>query len=429
MRVLAIHPWIYDFAAFDFWLKPYGFLQLLSFLKRRGIEVDFIDCLDAKVSRDRFGRGKYRSVPVSPPRALAGIPVPRQYKRYGISPATFESLLEGKHPDGICITLCMTYWHPVLADLVPLLRKRFPGIPIWLGGCYATLCPEHAAGYEFDGIFSHQDLPRFLQTLGIRPDPDDFEANLPDYPAFYSNPEYAVFRFSRGCPLRCGTCAVSRFSPEFRTIPPAAVLDFLVYHHERGIRDFVFYDDALLYRRKPVVALLESIARLDRDFRFHTPNALHFKYLDGDIASLMKKTGFVDPRFGLETLDPVLRKTWKNKVSRLDLERGTALLRKAGFDEGTFSVYLVLGYPGQDPKFCERDAAAAHAMGARVSLAEYSPVPGTPLFESAGDRALDPVLCNNSIYGLRTRRDFERRWRLKNRVKAAERHRFSNRTP
>ena len=56
MNILAINPWIIDCAAYDFWLKPYGFLVILTYLKNQGINIDYIDCLDKKISQGTFGQ-------------------------------------------------------------------------------------------------------------------------------------------------------------------------------------------------------------------------------------------------------------------------------------------------------------------------------------------------------------------------------------
>ncbi len=82
MNILAINPWIYDFAAYDFWLKPYGFLVILSYLQKYGINIEYIDCLDEKISIATFGRGKYPNTEVEKPAIFKSIP--RYFKRYGI---------------------------------------------------------------------------------------------------------------------------------------------------------------------------------------------------------------------------------------------------------------------------------------------------------------------------------------------------------
>ncbi|MBD3380022.1 MAG: B12-binding domain-containing radical SAM protein, partial [Candidatus Omnitrophica bacterium] len=45
-NILIVNPWIYDFAAYDLWMKPWGLLKISSILKRNGFGVDLIDCLD-----------------------------------------------------------------------------------------------------------------------------------------------------------------------------------------------------------------------------------------------------------------------------------------------------------------------------------------------------------------------------------------------
>jgi len=36
-RILLVNPPIYDFSAYDFWLKPYGMLRAAGFLRGQGV--------------------------------------------------------------------------------------------------------------------------------------------------------------------------------------------------------------------------------------------------------------------------------------------------------------------------------------------------------------------------------------------------------
>ena len=131
MNILAINPWIYDFAAYDFWLKPYGFLMMLTYLKDKGARVDYIDCLDKKSSEGTFGRGKYYNEIVEKPASLSTIP--RYFKRYGIEIDSFTNCLENLNPDYILLTSSMTYWYPGIIKAIEILRDKFPRVPIILG--------------------------------------------------------------------------------------------------------------------------------------------------------------------------------------------------------------------------------------------------------------------------------------------------------
>jgi len=44
--ILLVNPWIHDFAAYDFWMKPLGLLYVGAILRAAGYEVGLLDCLD-----------------------------------------------------------------------------------------------------------------------------------------------------------------------------------------------------------------------------------------------------------------------------------------------------------------------------------------------------------------------------------------------
>ncbi len=398
MNILAINPWIYDFAAYDFWLKPYGFLVMLNYLKERGVNIDYIDCLDKKETLATFGRGKYPNEMVDKPAVFKSIP--RYFKRYGISLKDFEDKLPDKKLDYILITSSMTYWYPGITEAVKILRDRFPDTKIILGGTYATLCNQHAKKMSgCDLVFANEELGDFFKTIKIDFDCGKLYAGLPVYEEFYEKLDYVVFRTSWGCPFNCNYCAIKKLFPGFFRLPEEKVSEFIRKYAAKGIKDFVLYDDAFFYEPGYAKNILNRIDEFKLGINFHTPNALHLRFLDKELAGLLKKTGFSNPHFGLETLDSSLQKLWGDKVNRHDLTEGLNLLKRAGFKNGEFSVYLLLGFPGQNLDDLKKDVEFINSLGARVSLAEFSPVPGTALFKEYPEQFNEPLLQNNSIFG------------------------------
>ncbi|MCK9573099.1 MAG: radical SAM protein [Candidatus Omnitrophica bacterium] len=420
MNILAINPWIYDFAAYDFWLKPYGFLVMLNYLKSKGIHIDYIDCLDEKTIKATFGRGKYSNVIVEKPDVFKSIP--RYFKRYGISLKDFETRLVGKKFDYILITSSMTYWYPGANLAVNILKKKFPSTKIILGGTYATLCNAHAKKTSgCDLVFSNENLEDFFKTLGVDFNYNKLYESLPAYEDFYAKLDYIVLRTSWGCPFDCNYCAIKKLFPGFFRLPEEKIVSFIKKYAEKGIKDFVLYDDAFFYEPDYAKNVLKKIDALQLNIGFHTPNALHLRFLDKELALLLKNTGFTNPHFGLETLDPSLQKLWGDKVNKHDLTEGLKLLRDAGFKNGEFSVYLLLGFPGQNLDDLRKDVEFLNSLGARVSLAEFSPVPGTTLFKEYPKEFDEPLLQNNSIFGFykpaeagKSMQDF---WEIKNFVR------------
>ena len=59
-RILLVNPPIYDFAAYDFWLRPYGLLTVAGQLRGQA-EFSLFDYLEHRPcdpQRDRWGRGR-----------------------------------------------------------------------------------------------------------------------------------------------------------------------------------------------------------------------------------------------------------------------------------------------------------------------------------------------------------------------------------
>jgi len=46
MKIVRINPWIYDFAAYDLWMKPLGLLYIAGFLEESGYDVSLINWMD-----------------------------------------------------------------------------------------------------------------------------------------------------------------------------------------------------------------------------------------------------------------------------------------------------------------------------------------------------------------------------------------------
>ena len=419
--LVLINPWIYDFAAYDLWSKPLGLLCLAGYLREWGFKVHLIDCLDVhhpemqrhaslKAPKRRlYGTGKYWREVVPKPSLFKDIP--RPYSRYGLLPDIFEAeLRKVRNPSAVLVTSLMTYWYPGVMEVIRLAKMVHPGVPVILGGIYARLCHEHALmNSGADRVVSGHgaaSLSAVLNEYGIhvpanRP-PDGVEA----YPAFdlLTQIDYVCLMTSSGCPFRCQYCASHFLYPELIRRKPDEVLDEILYwHSEFAVQDFAFYDDALLTApHSHAGLLLEGLAQLNLNVRFHTPNALHVREVTQEIARLLYRTGFQTIRLGLETSDLSLHRDLDNKVSGGDFERAMRNLLKAGFDTRQIGAYILIGLPGQTVDSIVETIRFVGANGAVPYLSEYSPIPHTPLWEKAivsseYDLVSEPLFHNNTL--------------------------------
>jgi len=439
LNILLINPWIYDFAAYDFWAKPIGFLYLAALLRHNGFSLHYIDCLCTdrhfspalSLQRKESGQGKFLKTKIEKPESLKAIN--RNYSRYGIPSEVFQDLLlRLPQPDVILITSMMTYWYPGAFEVIKHVKRIFPKTPIILGGIYATLCTEHAkANSGADVVISGHGEIEVLKFVSSGAGNDiTFTPNLKNldslpYPAFdlYNHLSYICILTSRGCPYRCVYCASHLLNHPYTSRDPIAVADEIeLWWKCQGVTNFVFYDDALLFEPETrLIPLMKEIIRRGIPVNFHTPNGIHIRGMTDEIARLMFLSRFKTIRFGLETANENLMKKTGGKTTQAEFIQAITYLKKAGFSKEEIGVYLLTGLPGQRAEEVEESIAFVRDCGARPYLAEYSPIPGTVLWEEAiktsrFDLANEPLFHNNSIFPCEwegfTQKDLERLKRL-----------------
>lgn len=434
--VLLINPWIHDFAAYDLWSRPVGLLYLAGRLRRWGFQVHWVDCLDRYnpplLERQKTlfprgkpdGRGRFHKEELPKPGILRDIP--RRYGRYGLPPDVFlKELTSVPAPRVVLVTSGMTYWYPGVQETIRVIREVFPETTILLGGTYATLLPEHAracsgANYVVEGSEVAR-LSEILEGVTGRAVPrwsDDCFPSEEDKPAYdlLRNTGSAVLHSSWGCPFRCTYCASWKVSGEFRQRDPHRVVDEVALMQELyGTRHFAFYDDALLFaKERHFQPMMEQVIAKGIKATFHTPNAIHSRFIDPTVAALMREANVQTIRIGLETTTPSTQLRTGKKVTTSEFVQSVRFLENAGFSRRNIEVYAMMGLPGQKAREVHETLRLVNGEGCTIRLVCYSPIPGTPEWEravawSALPLAKDPLLHNPSVYPMR---NSEMTWRV-----------------
>lgn len=428
--IIGINPWIYDFAAYNFWIEPLGLLSVAAALRQAGHTVSLIDCLDRhhprsltpQSPRDRYGCGQFHKVELTKPPVLAH--VPRQWGRYGLPVEVFEAELDAQpRPDAVLVTSMMTYWYPGPFEVIRRVKARWPDVPVALGGVYATLCPDHARDHSgADVVFTGPGETQVLDWI------EQITSHLSANPARSNHLErctfgplthsllpahdlrrpqgYATILTARGCPFDCTYCAVHQLCPaSFSPRRPEQVVEEIAWCIESlGVQDIAFYDDALLFdAQHRIIPILDEIVARPLRARFHTPNGLHARFIDPALARKMRRAGFKTLFLGLETADPHQQQRDGAKVDDAHFEQAVRAIYDAGFARWEVAAYVLIARPGQKIDAARATVEFAHRLGARVILAEYSPIPGTAEWQRAVKMGLiaadaDPLLHNKAIY-------------------------------
>ena len=419
-KFLLINPWIYDFSAVNMWSRPLGLLRVAEYLGRFDADLHFIDCTDVLKSRRIYGTGKYPRQVIDKPEILKA--VPRHYARYGMAIEAFEEKLKGHlQCDAVFVTSIMSYWYPGVQKAIELVKTISPHTPVILGGIYATLYQRHAsehtgADFIYSGHidkrcyppsekFDGRDIASVIEDFGIKL--NTMRNALPYYKlGLYEDYPFAPVMTSSGCPYRCAYCASSSLFDGFVQCGPDDIFNNIKELYDMGVRDFAFYDDALLINADTHLKIvLKEIIRSGLKVRFHCPNGVHARFIDDELAYLMKQSGFSTLRLSLETINSERQAKTGGKVSTDIFKRAVQNLKRHGFTKEQVGVYLMYGLPGQGLLEVEEGVEFIRSLGLRINLTEFSPIPGTSCWEELIDRGIiscdiDPLLTNNSVFSL-----------------------------
>ena len=416
-RILLVNPPIYDFAAFDFWLKPYGMLSIAGKLRGQAdfVLFDYLDRLapfsirQKSLALDMWGRGRFYFEKIPNPEPLATIP--RYFRRFGLPRDMFTDFLVQEKPfDFVFVQTTMTYWYPGIREVIEDIRKLQPQAKIILGGNYVTLCGSHAKTLEADVLIHGTDLEPLWKYLDINPD-----MTQPALWESYENLKTGVLKLSDGCPFSCTYCSVPKVYGKFVPRPLENSLAEFELLSRLGVDNIAFYDDALLFQSETVlVPFLEEIIKRDSKINLHSPNALNARFVTSELAELMVRAGFKTFYLGFESASSQWQKQTGSKVFSEELAEAAQKLIAAGANPGNITAYQILGHPHIDIQELEESMRFVHSLGIRGMLADFSPIPGTPDGEYCRKWVnLDKPLMHNKTAFTIIRLGFEESNRLK----------------
>ncbi len=380
-KILLVNPPVYDFAAYDFWLKPYGLLSVAGYLRGQA-DLKLFDYLDRlhpfmatqkALASDRWGRGRFYEHRIPNPLCLEQIP--RYFRRFGLPRNLFHDFIaRQKLFDFALVQTTMTYWYPGVREVVEDIRQISPQTKVVLGGNYVTLCGSHAEKLGADFLVQGTNLEPLWKYLQSEPD-----LAQPALWESYERLNVGVLKLTDGCPFACTYCSVPQVYGKFKPRLLERSLYELALLAERGVQDIAFYDDALLFEPEEVlVPFLNELMQRGIKVNLHSPNALNARFLTQDLAELMVRAGFKTFYLGFESCSLEWQKRTGSKVFCEELERAVKYLISAGARASDVTAYQMLAHPHGDTAELEASMRFVHSLRIRGMLADFSPIPGTP---------------------------------------------------
>lgn len=337
-------------------------------------------------------------------------------------------------PDIAGITSTTPFHHVALA-LARELKRTQPGVPILIGGHHITVLKEKAFDPCFDyGFVGEADTswPLFLERHSAGRDMSDVKGLLyrkngeivftgePDVLAdidsvplparhLLKNGKYRIgtlrgtknfttIMTTRGCPFKCIFCTTKVFGKKLKARTPRLVVDEMkAVIRDYHIRHFMFLDDTLTLHRKNILEICELIIAEKLDITFE--GSTRANLIDEELIARMSAAGLIRLSFGLESVDPDIRRIMRKEVPLECYVQANKLTNRFGIE--TLNSCMI-GLPGETRDTIRKTLLflrkSREIKQANISIAV--PYPGTELHEMAlrGDYGLKLEIEDFSRY-------------------------------
>jgi len=383
-------------------MPPLGLAYVAASLEQAGHRVTIVDAFGMALERyTPFGPVYLRGV--SNAEAVAAIPADTDV--IGVS----------------CMFSCQ--W-PATRLLIAEIKRRFPTIPIVMGGEHANGLPEfslsqapldvvvrgegeetavHLMDY-FAGNARLEDIPgivflrdgqpvstgprKRIRDIDTIPTPAWHLVDVERYMRYNQPHGAAQGRFvpmlaTRGCPFECAFCtSPGMWTQRWIARDPKLVVDEIESYMQRyDATDFQFEDLTAVVRRAWIVDFCQEILTRELRITWQLPSGTRSEAIDAEVARLMKKAGCHEFCYAPESGCPETLRIIKKKVSLDKLNQSARDAISAGIVVG---CYFIIGFPserlGNILRTYKAIARCAVLGFSTVNVNTFSPQPHTELY-------------------------------------------------
>ena len=247
-------------------------------------------------------------------------------------------------PDLICVTSIFTYWSKYVKNAVFYYKNKFKGIPILVGGVYASLMPDHCKKYTKCDDVIQGPIP-------------EAENLIPDYSLV--DVDYQIIHTSRGCIRKCGFCGTYIIEPKWAC--KKSIKDEIVK------KKLIFYDNNLLANQY-IENILNELIELKKEKKISYLESQ--SGFDGRIlrkkpylAKMLKDAGFKNPKIA-----------WDYGIKQAPkIKEQIDLLTDAGFTAKEISVFMIYNYEPNYEEMEEKRVKCAE-WGVQITDCRYRPL-------------------------------------------------------
>jgi radical SAM superfamily enzyme YgiQ (UPF0313 family) len=396
-KVLLVNPPFYRLMSSHFNGLLLGLSYIASVLSKNGYEVkiyntDYKSSENYANQRELFeGYNEYKKILFNLNHPL-WLEVKENIERYS--------------PDIIGITM-LTGTYKSAENIGRIAKELNEEVVVVVGGTHPTVLPEETIKNEYfdyvvrgEGEYSFLDLVNgvriedikgltFINKRGeIVNNPDrNFVEDLDSLPFpsrdIYLNDtrymDYGYIMTGRCCPFECTFCASKKvWKGHVRFQSPENVVEEVKHvHNNYGTKFFYFVDDTFTLNKKRAKKICELLVASDLDISWICDTRVDT--IDEELLRLMKESGCVRVKIGVESGSERILKMVKKKITKKQVRDCVSLIKKVEID---LTIYLMIGFPTETKEEMQETLDFARELDPTYySLSILVPYPGTEIYD------------------------------------------------
>lgn len=253
--------------------------------------------------------------------------------------------------DCVCITSLFTYDSEIVLRAIDRCRSYYKNVPIIVGGIYASLMPDHLlSNVQSDkNIYIFRGCSDFLDNTAA-----DYSV---DWNLQVPWNDFSFCFTTRGCPNKCGYCAVWRIEPE----------KIIIKNWKEQIVDskanvMISDNNLSAQSKKHISNVLDFLIEINKHVVFD--NGVDCKLVDDFFAQKISKIKFYKTgmRLAFDRIEEDV--VFQNAIERL---------LKAGVHKGNVMAYVLFNF-NDSPKEADYRARECVKLGIRPYPQRYTPL-------------------------------------------------------
>lgn len=370
-KVLLINPGYYEVGDYGYSLQPpMGLFKIARYFLNKKVDVEYIDCgLPPRIADTNINtKNHFIDAPVVryvPCGNFDNEGILKAQRYFGLPHSIIRERIKAANPTEIWLSSGLTYYWESVKEMVQICKSIFPHVPVFIGGIYASLYPQHAN--------------KMVEADYIHVGPlEDIDGLMPSYDLDSTYKSIRTIQISKGCNVDppCTFCAVVSMDPKFSPLNEDNTFKYIEEEYRKGAYQWQLWASQLLVPPVRFINLMKKIIKSDMKLSLIASEGVQPSLFTQEISDYMYKAGFGVVSIPMESIKEDTTNTWNKPSNFNDYTNAVLHAQKTGFK--IIKSFVMVGVPGQTYDEIVQSIVDCWARDTIIAFHQYTPVPGAP---------------------------------------------------